>query len=98
MFSFERFRKKDVYKPLDVHISLYEGHLTEGFKQKHPLVSVVAQRWYTAPGVQRVDVREKELKGTLFIPPGISGRQYMLNIDLYFLYSASNTVTEWFFA
>ncbi|KAI4872122.1 hypothetical protein NFI96_031072 [Prochilodus magdalenae] len=65
-----RFRKKDVYKPLDVHISLYEGHLTEGFKQKHPLVSVVAQRWYTAPGVQRVDVREKELKGTLFIPPG----------------------------
>ncbi|KAL7858156.1 hypothetical protein AOLI_G00182580 [Acnodon oligacanthus] len=65
-----RLRKKDVFKPTDVNISLYEGHLNEGFKDKHPLASVVAQRWYMAPGVQRVEVREKGLKGTLFIPPG----------------------------
>ncbi|XP_036432021.1 acyl-CoA thioesterase 19 isoform X2 [Colossoma macropomum] len=65
-----RLRKKDVFKPTDVYISLYEGHLNEGFKDKRPLASVVAQRWYTAPGVQRVEVREKGLKGTLFIPPG----------------------------
>ncbi|XP_066525092.1 acyl-CoA thioesterase 19 [Hoplias malabaricus] len=65
-----RFRKKDVLKPTEVHISVYEGHLTEGFREKCPLASVVAQRWYTAPAVQRVDIREKGLKGTLFIPPG----------------------------
>ncbi|XP_072529491.1 peroxisomal succinyl-coenzyme A thioesterase-like [Salminus brasiliensis] len=65
-----RFRKKDVFKPIDVHISVYEGHLTEGFREKCPLASVVAQRWYISPGVQRVEVREKGLKGTLFIPPG----------------------------
>ncbi|XP_062848309.1 peroxisomal succinyl-coenzyme A thioesterase-like isoform X1 [Trichomycterus rosablanca] len=65
-----RFRKKDVYKPTDVKISVYEGHLTKGFQEKSPLASVVAERWYTTPGIRRVDVTEKGLKGTLFIPPG----------------------------
>ncbi|KAG9280965.1 acyl-coenzyme A thioesterase 4-like [Astyanax mexicanus] len=65
-----RFRNKDVFKPIEVHISVYEGHLTKWFKEKQALASVVAERWYSSPGVQRIDVREKGLKGTLFIPPG----------------------------
>ncbi|MCJ8735951.1 hypothetical protein PDJAM_G00253440 [Pangasius djambal] len=65
-----RFRKKDVYMPIDVHISVYEDHLNEGFQEKRPIASVVAQRWYTAPGIQRVNVTEKGLKATLYIPPG----------------------------
>lgn len=70
IYTFERFRKKDVQVPSDVHISVYKDHLAHGFQEKPPIASVVAQRWYLAPGVQRVDVMEKGLKGTLFIPPG----------------------------
>ncbi|KAG7324009.1 hypothetical protein KOW79_012025 [Hemibagrus wyckioides] len=65
-----RYRKKDVQAQTDVHISVYKDHLTHSFQEKTPLASVVAERWYLAPGVQRVDVTEKGLKGTLFIPPG----------------------------
>nr|XP_055046672.1 peroxisomal succinyl-coenzyme A thioesterase-like isoform X1 [Misgurnus anguillicaudatus]XP_055046673.1 peroxisomal succinyl-coenzyme A thioesterase-like isoform X1 [Misgurnus anguillicaudatus] len=65
-----RLRKKDVLSPMVVHISLYSGHLSEGFRQQTALATSVTERWYIAPGVQRVDVREKGVRGTLFLPPG----------------------------
>ncbi|XP_043084319.1 acyl-CoA thioesterase 19 isoform X2 [Puntigrus tetrazona] len=65
-----RFRKKDVQTPVKVMFSVYEGHLARGFKQHVPLASATAERWYLAPEVQRVEVTEAEIKGTLFIPPG----------------------------
>ncbi|KAI5627043.1 peroxisomal acyl-CoA thioesterase 2b like 3 [Silurus asotus] len=65
-----RLRKKDVQTPTNVHISVYKDHLTQAFQEKPHVASVVAQQWYMAPGVQRVDVTQKGLMGTLFIPPG----------------------------
>ncbi|KAK3558389.1 hypothetical protein QTP86_017996 [Hemibagrus guttatus] len=65
-----RYRKNDVQARTDLHISVYKDHLTHSFQEKTQLASAVAERWYMAPGVQRVDVTEKGLKGTLFIPPG----------------------------
>ncbi|MCJ8743228.1 hypothetical protein PDJAM_G00091250 [Pangasius djambal] len=65
-----RLRKQDVLSPLIFHISVYNGHIAQDFNQLTPLVTIVIERWYTAPGVQRVDVREKGVRGTLFIPPG----------------------------
>lgn len=53
-----------------VHISVYIGHLCQGFSHKTPLATSVTERWYIAPGVKRVNVSEKEVRGTLFIPPG----------------------------
>lgn len=79
--SFFRFRKKNVNTPIDVHISVYKDHLNEGFREKLPLASVVAQRWYIAPGVQRVNVTEKGLKAILYIPTGITDRG--LDISFY---------------
>lgn len=72
--SLLRFRKKDVFTPMEIHISVYEDHLNEGFREKPPLVSVVVERWYIVPGIQRVHVTEKGLKGTFYIPPGITDR------------------------
>ncbi|XP_051546829.1 peroxisomal succinyl-coenzyme A thioesterase-like [Myxocyprinus asiaticus] len=60
----------NILKPMIVLISVYEGHLTQGFSQKAPLATSITERWYIAPGVQRVDVREKGKRGTLFLPPG----------------------------
>lgn len=65
-----RLRKRDVLTPMVFHISVYDGHMAQDFIQLTPLVTIVIERWYTAPGVQRVDVREKGVRGTLFIPPG----------------------------
>ncbi|KAM9468195.1 acyl-coenzyme A thioesterase 1-like [Clarias gariepinus] len=65
-----RLRKQDVLSPMIFSISVYDGHITQDFSPLTPLVTTIIERWYTAPGVQRVDVREKGVRGTLFIPPG----------------------------
>ena len=63
--------KVDVETPQEVLISVFQGHLSEGFRQKPPLASVVAERWSMAPGLKIVRVREKEIEGILYIPPGM---------------------------
>ncbi|XP_059181491.1 peroxisomal succinyl-coenzyme A thioesterase-like [Centropristis striata] len=65
-----RLRKSDVCTPLLVNISVYSGHVTEGFREQTPLASSITERWYMAPGVQRIVIKEEGVKGTLFIPPG----------------------------
>ncbi|XP_056605327.1 peroxisomal succinyl-coenzyme A thioesterase-like isoform X1 [Triplophysa dalaica] len=65
-----RLRKMDVLSPMVVHISVYRGHLSQGFAKQTALATSVTERWYMAPGVQRVNVREKGVRGTLFLPPG----------------------------
>ncbi|KAM6984735.1 acyl-CoA thioesterase 18 [Aplochiton taeniatus] len=65
-----RLRKKDVLTPMVVIISAYRGHVSEGFQEQCPLASVVTERWYVAPGVQRISIMEKGVRGTLFLPPG----------------------------
>ncbi|KTG04712.1 hypothetical protein cypCar_00040733, partial [Cyprinus carpio] len=65
-----RIRKRDIFRPMEVRISVYSGHLSQGFSQQTPLATSVTERWYVAPGVKRVNIREKEIRGTLFLPPG----------------------------
>lgn len=65
-----RLRKKDIHTPMLVHISVYQGHLSQSFKDQTALTSVVIERWYMAPGVRRVEFTEGGVTGTLFLPPG----------------------------
>ncbi|XP_073693907.1 peroxisomal succinyl-coenzyme A thioesterase-like [Garra rufa] len=65
-----RLRKRDIFTPMAVHISVYTGHLSQGFSQQTPLATSVTERWYLAPGVKRVNINEKEVRGKLFLPPG----------------------------
>ncbi|KAA0721143.1 Bile acid-CoA:amino acid N-acyltransferase [Triplophysa tibetana] len=76
-----RLRKMDVLSPMVVHISVYSGHSTQGFGKQTALATSVTERWYMAPGVQRVDVREKEVRGTLFLPPGKDTHMLTQNHD-----------------
>ncbi|KAF3843911.1 hypothetical protein F7725_015959 [Dissostichus mawsoni] len=48
-----RMRKMNVQTPMVVTISVYQGHQMEGFLDRVSLASVVVERWYMAPGVQR---------------------------------------------
>lgn len=67
---FHRLRKKNVETPYVVHISLLEGHVSPSEGQSTELAAVYTERWYMAPGVRRIDIRENGLVGTLFLPPG----------------------------
>lgn len=58
----------DVCIPMLVNISVYSGH--EDFREQAPLASVLTERWHIAPGVQRINLTVKGMRGTLFIPPG----------------------------
>lgn len=60
--------------PYVVHMSLLEGHVSpsECFKegQSAELAAVTAERWYMAPGIRRIEIRQNGVVGTLFLPPG----------------------------
>ncbi|KAL4624900.1 bile acid-CoA:amino acid N-acyltransferase-like [Arapaima gigas] len=65
-----RLRKKNVQTPMVVQISVYNGHLSQGFWEEVALAGSTVERWYMAPGVRRVDITEDGVRGTLFLPPG----------------------------
>ncbi|KAG7318904.1 hypothetical protein KOW79_017378 [Hemibagrus wyckioides] len=74
-----RLRKKDVETPYSVDVSVLEGHISplnssidEQISRKHEreLATVSLQRWYMAPGVRRIELRQNQVVATLFLPPG----------------------------
>ncbi|KAM9753425.1 peroxisomal succinyl-coenzyme A thioesterase-like isoform 1-T1 [Menidia menidia] len=65
-----RMRKKNIQSPMVLMISVYQGHLCEGFGAGVPLAGVMVERWYMAPGVRRVPVTEDGLTAMLFLPSG----------------------------
>ncbi|XP_070828599.1 peroxisomal succinyl-coenzyme A thioesterase-like [Chaetodon trifascialis] len=65
-----RMRKENVQTPMEVTISVYQGHQTEGFMDQVQLAGAVVERWYMAPGVRRVPITEGGLTATLFLPSG----------------------------
>ncbi|XP_071314725.1 peroxisomal succinyl-coenzyme A thioesterase-like [Trachinotus anak] len=65
-----RMRKMNVQTPMEITISVYQGHQTEGFVDQVPLAGVLVERWYLAPGVRRIPITEDNLTATLFLPPG----------------------------
>uniref|UniRef100_H2MS63 Acyl-CoA thioesterase 16 n=1 Tax=Oryzias latipes TaxID=8090 RepID=H2MS63_ORYLA len=73
-----RLRKKDTCAPMLVTISVYSGH--EDVRDQAPLASALVERWYMAPGVQRIEITEKGVRGTLFLPPGPGPFPAMLDL------------------
>ncbi|XP_044211586.1 peroxisomal succinyl-coenzyme A thioesterase-like [Thunnus albacares] len=65
-----RMRKMNVQTPMEIRISVYQGHSTEAFITQVPLASVFVERWYMAPGIVRVPITEGGLTATLFLPSG----------------------------
>ncbi|CAD7687523.1 unnamed protein product [Nyctereutes procyonoides] len=64
--------KRDVMNsPFLVQIKLYDSNLPLiHISTTAPKVSLTLERWYTAPGTKRIQVREGHIRGTLFLPPG----------------------------
>lgn len=66
-----RLRKRNVETPFLVELSVLEGHVADRFGERAVLAAVSLERWYLAPGVRRVEVRQRGVVGTLFLPPGV---------------------------
>lgn len=75
-----RLRKRNVELPYVVHVSLLKGHVSPSERRSAELAAVTAERWYVAPGVKRVDVRQNGVVGTLFLPPGPGPFPAMLDL------------------
>uniref|UniRef100_A0A3B3HJ17 Acyl-CoA thioesterase 16 n=1 Tax=Oryzias latipes TaxID=8090 RepID=A0A3B3HJ17_ORYLA len=73
-----RLRKKDTCAPMLVTISVYSGH--GDVRDQAPLASALVERWHVAPGVQRIEITEKGVRGTLFLPPGPGPFPAMLDL------------------
>lgn len=56
--------------PYIVNISLLEGHTSPSEGQSTELAAATVERWYMAPGVRRIEIRQNKIVGTLFLPPG----------------------------
>uniref|UniRef100_A0A8C2Z539 Uncharacterized protein n=1 Tax=Cyclopterus lumpus TaxID=8103 RepID=A0A8C2Z539_CYCLU len=75
-----RLRKKNVETPYVMLMSLLEGHVSPSEKQSTELAAVIAERWYMAPGVRRIEIRKDGVVGTLFLPPGPGPFPAMLDL------------------
>ncbi|XP_069602564.1 acyl-coenzyme A amino acid N-acyltransferase 1-like [Ranitomeya imitator] len=78
---FKKLNKRDVVgSPYLVHIDLYSS-LEFNVPDDCPAATKVIERWYAAPGVQRILIREGRIRGALFLPPGEG--PFMGIIDLF---------------
>nr|XP_017830558.1 bile acid-CoA:amino acid N-acyltransferase isoform X3 [Callithrix jacchus] len=79
----KRLLKRDVMNsPFQVQLELYDIELLPNNKATSaPKASLTLKRWYVAPGVTRIQVREGRLRGNLFLPSGEG--QFPGVIDLF---------------
>ncbi|XP_074053713.1 bile acid-CoA:amino acid N-acyltransferase [Macrotis lagotis] len=65
-----RLMKNNVINsPFLVHLSVYNSQMFLE-SQKSLKTSETVERWYSAPGVERIQIREGRIRGALFLPPG----------------------------
>lgn len=71
VIPFLRLIKRDVMgSPFSVHLELYPSLVVNPIPEDSPAATKVIERWYAAPGVQRILIREGRVRGALFLPPG----------------------------
>lgn len=71
VIPFLRLIKRDVMgSPFSVHLELYPSLVVNPIPEDSPAATKVIERWYVAPGVQRIFIREGRVRGALFLPPG----------------------------
>lgn len=78
-----RLMKDDVMdSPFQIELKLCDPHFPVKYiTVSPPRASLTLERWYVAPGVTRIQVKEGRLRGALFLPPG-EGR-FPAVIDLF---------------
>lgn len=71
MKPFHRLIKRDVIgSPFRITLDVYDSLQFESVPAAQPVASQVLEKWFVAPGVQRVQIREGRLRGAFYLPPG----------------------------
>ncbi|XP_043825427.1 LOW QUALITY PROTEIN: bile acid-CoA:amino acid N-acyltransferase-like [Dromiciops gliroides] len=66
-----RLLKRDVLNsPFLVQLSVHDSQCFFTGSSKFLKTSETVERWYSAPGVKRIQIREGRVRGALFLPPG----------------------------
>ncbi|CAK7293257.1 Acyl-coenzyme A amino acid N-acyltransferase 2 [Vulpes lagopus] len=69
--AFQRLLKKDVMNsPFWITLNLYDSVCFKDVITDQVMASQVVERWFSGPGLQRVQIREGRVRGALFLPPG----------------------------
>ncbi|XP_078529642.1 acyl-coenzyme A amino acid N-acyltransferase 1-like [Lissotriton helveticus] len=69
--SFYSLTKRDVMgSPFRITVEVYDSIQTAPIPDAQPLASRTVERWFVAPGVQRIQITEGRVRGALFLPPG----------------------------
>jgi len=69
--SIFRLVKKDVDRPMEFKIQVFDGDLTaDQVKPGSEIARQTIYRTFMAPNVKRIPLKEGKIKGTVFIPEG----------------------------
>lgn len=80
--------KRDVMNnPLQFQLKLYYSDVMVTHTAiTTPKVSLTLERWYVAPGVTRIQVKESRLRGALLLPPGEWNYPGYCHLFFFFLF------------
>ncbi|XP_053880973.1 acyl-coenzyme A thioesterase 6 isoform X1 [Malaclemys terrapin pileata] len=67
---YQRLVPKQVKTPMKVEVSVHQGHSHPGTIPGQVLAKANVERWFTAPGVRRIRLKEGSVRGSLFLPSG----------------------------
>uniref|UniRef100_A0A8C3HHJ0 Dynein axonemal light chain 1 n=1 Tax=Chrysemys picta bellii TaxID=8478 RepID=A0A8C3HHJ0_CHRPI len=67
---YQRLVPKQIKTPMKVEVSVHQGHSHPGTIPGQVLAKANVERWFTAPGVRRIRLKEGSVRGSLFLPSG----------------------------
>lgn len=67
---YQRLVPRSTGTPMKVEMLVHEGHSLPGAMPGPVVAKAEVERWFTAPGVRRIRLKEGGVRGSLFLPPG----------------------------
>ncbi|XP_052552135.1 acyl-coenzyme A thioesterase 3-like [Tympanuchus pallidicinctus] len=67
---YQRLVPRSTGIPMKVEMLVHRGHSQSGAIHGPVMAKAEVERWFTAPGVRRIRLKEGAVRGSLFLPPG----------------------------
>jgi len=67
---YQRLVPRSTGIPMKVEMLVHRGHSQPGAIHGPVMAKAEVERWFTAPGVRRIRLKEGGVRGSLFLPPG----------------------------
>ncbi|XP_030900342.2 peroxisomal succinyl-coenzyme A thioesterase isoform X3 [Melopsittacus undulatus] len=67
---YQRLVPRSTGTPIKVEMLVHQGHSQPGAFPGPVVAKAEVERWFTAPGVRRIRLKEGRVRGSLFLPPG----------------------------